>query len=87
MTGNCKHEGFACNVEINRLEDTGRFMADLKIECDQCGVEMVFLGLPRGIDMNGAATNTFGTEARLAIHPRGETVPEMALGFQQREMS
>ena len=83
----CKHEGFSCDVAVNRLEDCGRFMADLSIKCDQCGIEMVFLGLPRGVDLKGAATNTSGTEARLAIHPQGETVPEMALGFQQREMA
>ncbi len=81
----CKHEGFACSVAVNRLEDSGRFTADVTIECDQCGVQMVFLGLPRGVDIDGAATDLFGTEARLAIHPRGETVPELDLGFQQRQ--
>jgi len=70
---------------VNRLEDTGRFMADITIKCNQCGVSMVFLGVPRGLDCNGVATNTFGTELRAAIHPQGEAVPELPLDFYQRE--
>ena len=80
----CKHEEFDAAVVVNRLEDSGRFMADVKIKCVQCGVPMVFLGLPRGFDMNSAATDLHGTELRAAIHPFGETVPELALGYQVR---
>jgi len=82
----CNHNEFACEVDVIRMEDVGRFMADVRIKCNQCGKRMVFLGLPRGVDMNGAATDTFGTEMRVAIHPLGETVPELALGFQQRKV-
>ncbi len=70
--GQCLHRKFDANVHIARLEDCGRFAADIKIVCRECGVSMVFLGLPRGLDMNGAATNTDGTELRAAIHPKGE---------------
>lgn len=81
----CEHEEFDASVHVNRLEDTGRFMADIEICCKNCGVPMVFLGAPRGLDMNGLATDTDGIELRAAIHPEGETVPELALGFQQRK--
>jgi hypothetical protein len=81
----CKHEDFEARVDINRLEDTGRFMADVKIQCAACGVPMVFLGLPRGLDINGASMNTDGTEGRFAIAPKGETVPETSLGFEMRK--
>ena len=73
----CDHPGFKAEVMVNRLENKGRFSADVRIECDVCGKKMRFLGLPMGLDLNGAAVSVDGTEARLAIHPVGETVPGM----------
>lgn len=81
----CEHPGFNVNAEITRLEDTGGFYVDIRINCAECGIPMVFLGLPQGLDLNGAATGPFGIEGRFAIHPKGETVPEMPLGFQMRK--
>ena len=70
----CKHEDFSASVDVNRLEDTGRFSADVRINCANCGIAMRFLGLPVGLDINGAAVNLDGTEARLGIHPLNEPV-------------
>jgi len=75
---NCKHECFMANVEVNRHEDTGRFTANVRIQCDQCGKPMRFIGLPMGVDMNGAAVSVDGTEGRFAIHPKGEAVPGLS---------
>jgi len=63
----CKHETFEAHVRVNRLKDSGRFNADVKIHCTQCGEPFRFLGLPAGLDLNGAAVSADGTEARLAI--------------------
>lgn len=65
------------NVDVNRLEDTGRFSADVRIECADCGKKMRFIGLPMGLDLNGAAVSFDGTEGRFAIHPVGEQVPDL----------
>lgn len=64
---NCKHELFKANVDVNRLSDSGRFQADIRINCEQCGEAFRFLGLPAGLDLNGASVSVDGTEARLAI--------------------
>ena len=82
---NCPHERFDAGVTVNRLDDSQQYNADVWIRCQQCGVSMVFLGLPRGVDLKGAATNIDGTEARLAIHPLGETAPDLPGGFQIRK--
>lgn len=70
----CNHEDFAANVAVIRLSDTGRFQADITIKCSQCGVPMRFIGLPAGVDLNGAAVSVDGTEGRFAIAPQGEVV-------------
>lgn len=71
----CTHLNFEADVAVTRLEDSGRFSAGVRIKCADCGVAMRFLGLPMGLDLNGAAVSADGTEARLAIHPYGEAVP------------
>ncbi len=63
----CQHENFDASVKVNRLQDVGRFAADITIKCADCGEPFRFLGLPCGIDLNGAAVSADGTEARLAI--------------------
>lgn len=68
----CEHRNFEANVNVNRIEDVGRFAADVSIRCADCGVPFRFLGLPSGVDLNGAAVSVNGEEARLAIAPRGE---------------
>jgi hypothetical protein len=70
----CKHEEFAAEVEVNRLADVGRFVADVSIHCAQCGKRFRFLGLPAGVDLNGAATDVAALTASLAIAPYGEVV-------------
>lgn len=85
----CEHKEFHANVAVNRMEDTKRFMANITIRCAACGISMRFLGLPSGLDLDGATTSFDGTEARLAIAPYGETVPAIdgVVGFSIRKNS
>lgn len=70
----CKHPEFETAVSVARLEDSGRFMADVSVRCVACQMPFRFIGLPAGLDLNGAAVSADGTEARLAIAPRGEVL-------------
>lgn len=70
----CEHKDFAAEVDVHRLEDSGRFQADVRIKCTECGLPFRFIGLPAGLDLNGAAVSPDGTEARLAIGPKGEVM-------------
>lgn len=78
MKSVCEHENFDAFVEVNRIIDTGRYTADVRIKCLDCGKPMRFLGLPMGLDMNGAAVSADGTKGRFAIHPVNEPVPGMS---------
>jgi hypothetical protein len=71
----CNHENFQANVEVARLVDENkplRFQADVKIVCQACGIPFAFLGLPGGLNFEGAAVSIDKTEARLAIAPSTE---------------
>lgn len=63
----CKHEGFKAEVNVALLKDSGRFLAEIHINCAQCGAAFRFLGLPCGLDLDGAAVSPEGTEMRVAI--------------------
>lgn len=74
----CKHMNFKANVAVARLEDTGRFMADITVNCAECGEPFQFLGLDMGLNMQGATVSPDGLEARLAIHPNTQTMSPLA---------
>lgn len=65
---------FNALVRVNRLEDTGQFMAEIRIECIECRLPFQFLGLPLGLNLAGAAMDVDGQEARLAIAPVGRVL-------------
>lgn len=69
-TERCLHnKNTSANVRIDYLEDTGRYMCEVKLKCVDCGQPFRFMGLPLGLNMNGAAMGVDGLEARLAIMP------------------
>ena len=66
----CQHMGFHANVDVNRLEDSGRFMADVRINCTDCGEPFHFGGFDlRGLDLDKPSVSVCATEAHLPIAP------------------
>lgn len=86
----CQHTAFNAHVAVNRLEDSGRFSADVTICCRECGAPFRFLGLPPGVELDGAAVSVDGTEARLAIGPPDQVANfidgECPVGFTVRRI-
>lgn len=68
----CKHMNFEANVAVARIEDKGRFMAEIRVHCKDCGVPFQFMGLKPGLDFNGATVSLDGLEANIGIHPQGQ---------------
>lgn len=71
----CAHKtSHSAEVSVNYLEDSGRFMADIRVSCAECGLPFQFLGLPLGLNLGGAAMSVDGREARIAISPVGRVL-------------
>lgn len=73
----CQHMNFEVYANVCRMTDdkdakvvTG-FLADVTIKCAECAKPFQFLGLPMGIDTQGARVSVDGLKARLAISPQG----------------
>ncbi len=76
----CPHLNFFTDVSVGRLQKSEsdptihRYQADIRIICEDCKLPFRFIGLPAGIDLNGAAVSIDGTEGRFAIAPKGEVL-------------
>ena len=70
----CPHMNFQARVTVNRLEDVGRFTADVMIVCADCAEPFQFLGLKPGVSSSGAYCSMDGLEARLAILPNSQVM-------------
>ena len=44
-TQTCKHMQFDAQCCVARLEESGRFMLEVKVHCVDCGTSFQFLGL------------------------------------------
>lgn len=67
----CSHEQFAAAVDVNRMEDTGRFIADVRIHCVQCGEPFRFIGVGAGIAWDRPACSIDEIELHAPIEPQG----------------
>lgn len=73
----CPHLEFAASVGVGRLTQTEggpvtSYVADIKVQCRDCGTPFQFLGLEPGYDSQGARVSLDGLEAHIALVPEGE---------------
>lgn len=69
----CRHGNFAAAVDVYRFEDTGKFMADIRVTCVECGEPFRFLGVPAGVSWSHPACSIDGLELHAPIEPELET--------------
>lgn len=67
----CPHLSFYSVVRVARLEDIGRFVAEVKIRCRVCDTPFQFLGMPPGFNYEAPTVSLDGLEADLPICPQG----------------
>jgi hypothetical protein len=83
----CEHPDFTGEIDVNRLEDSGGFSADVRIRCSACDEPFVFVGsLLSGLSSQEPRVNMDGTELRAPIQPRswGRTGLVRYAGFDVR---
>jgi hypothetical protein len=73
VTESCEHKKQQVNVEICYLADIRRYATTVRVVCETCGQPFRFLGLPLGLNLNGAAMSFDGYEARLTMLPADQT--------------
>ena len=87
----CLHEEFRAEVDVHRLTSNEHgpvigYMADVRIQCAQCGLPFEFQGIEPGINPRGATVSLDSQEANLAIAPHGtEPTAFDMIGFSIRK--
>lgn len=78
---NCKHENFKAFVVCNRLAKSDSpnavpytFTAELRVQCEKCGGDFMFDGLPWAISLTRPCSNVTQTEATLPMRPYDGTL-------------
>lgn len=67
----CKHMRFDANVAVGRIEDIGRFVAEVRIKCIECGAPFQFVGVAPGFNYDGPTVSLDGLEGNFPICPQG----------------
>ena len=85
----CQHMNFEASCKVARLEDSGRFMLEVCVRCTECGTPFQFLGLPPGLNLEGATVSIDGLEANIATCPRGQRPNPMQgpMGYELRGLN
>ena len=65
----CEHRNFAAQVNVIRIEDTGRFIADVTITCVECDLPFEFIGPAAGIAWDRPTVSIDGQKLRVPIEP------------------
>lgn len=75
----CEHKNFRAHVEVNRIEDIGRFTADIHVWCAECDLPFEFVGVGEcGLSYEHPTVDPSAQELRVPIKPKGcEILPGM----------
>lgn len=68
----CPHPSFRADVSVNRIEDVGRFSADIRITCEGCKEPFRFLGVDPGVSFRVPRVSIDGLQLRAPIEPEGK---------------
>lgn len=84
----CHHDNFFAKVDVQRLlknesdADASAFVAEIKINCSDCGLRFEFLGVPMGYQPGATRCSPDGLELRAALKPKGVTLDQAGMvGF------
>jgi hypothetical protein len=67
--GSCKHMNFDAEVLVNRIEDTGAFVADIRVKCSDCQLPFRWIGPEMGLDYRKPMVSVDRRELRAPIEP------------------
>lgn len=83
----CEHLHFEGRIDVNRMEDSGAFIVDLRVNCADCKQPFEFVGFPPGLSFGQPMTSLDNCELHLPIVPRGSVAVTDLPGFRVQRTS
>jgi hypothetical protein len=82
----CPHENFAAKVDCNRLTGEGGkvtgYSADVRINCNDCGLPFEFVGVSAGFSPKQPMCDVSAQELRAPIRPKGCNIMPGIFGYE-----
>ncbi len=78
----CSHLKITLDRKVQQMVDTGRTMLHLRVTCADCKTPFMFQGLPKGLNLDGAATDLTGRVGLFSLLAEG-TQPRDTSGPKQ----
>lgn len=69
MADTCAHPTFEAHVCVNRVEDIGKFVAEIQVRCAVCQIRFRFVGPDMGLDYRQPMVGVSRLELRAPIEP------------------
>lgn len=67
----CQHMNFRADTIVNRIEDIGRYVVELRISCTECSVPFQFVGVEPGFNYDAPTVSLDGLELNVPVCPQG----------------
>lgn len=67
----CKHMQFFAAVKVARIEDVGRFVAEITVHCADCDTPFQFVGVAPGFNYDAPTVSLDGLDLSAPICPQG----------------
>ena len=82
----CQHLSFEAKITVNRLEDTGAYVAEISIICRECEWPFIFPMIPPGLSSQHLTVSIDGQELNVPIQPKGSDIFPAFPGFGVKAM-
>lgn len=82
----CQHEQFTAQVDVQRLLDSGKFCADIRVKCIECGSPFRFVGCAAGLRFDRPMVSIDEIELHAPIEPEGEKRLQAGASYQMPEI-
>lgn len=82
----CTHPNFFANVKVCRLEDSGKFIAEVRIHCTDCNEPFRFVGVTAGLRFDAPTVSIDGLELHAPIEPELEKMLFAQATYQMPEI-
>lgn len=82
----CPHEQFAAQVNVQRFEDTGKFLAEITVTCSQCHLGMRFIGVRAGLGWSEPTCSIEGLTLNAPMEPEAIRVLHAGASYEMPEV-
>ena len=84
LAKDCMHPSHQITAQIDYMEDSKAWMAEMRVTCTACGTPFEFVGVSAGMRFDKPMCSVDAQELRIPIKPKGSKIMPGIVGFEVR---